>query len=256
MITHLKNLRKNEYFQTVTVILLIVAVVLGFWFGSQTVLNTKITPVLAVVSGSMCIPYDGACEGWRSIDHPFSGTLHKGDLIVIQGVDPKTLNANYSNSDIIVFHRPGNPSELIVHRIAYTEIKTDGKLYFYTKGDGNPPEKWPTPPTMTDPWGAVSEDAIEGKVIMRIPWIGYIAISMRNIVGTNNNFIVPIVILLLVLLIIIEFNIPLLRRKQPPTQHRTDSEGYTISDVYQVRSPTNAFDVWVAPKQISFTESC
>jgi len=36
---------------------------------------------------------------------------------------------------------------------------------------------------------------------------------------------------------------------------KTDSEGYAISDVYQVRSSANAFAVWVAPKQISSTES-
>lgn len=80
LIARLKKLRKNQYFQAVSVILLIVAVVLGFWFGSQIILNTKITPALAVVSGSMCIPYDGVCDGWT---HPFDRTLHIGDLIII-----------------------------------------------------------------------------------------------------------------------------------------------------------------------------
>lgn len=116
-----------------------------------------------------------------------------------------------------MFHRSDNPNELIVHRIAYTEIRADGKLYFYTKGDGNPPEKWPAPVTGTDYWGAVSEDAIEGKVIMRIPWIGWIPKVMHDELGSNNN-IAPIVIILIVLLIIIEFIIPPLRRKQLPAQ--------------------------------------
>jgi len=52
----IKKLWKNEYFQTAVVVALIVAVIFGFWFGSQLVLNTKIPPALAVISGSMCIP--------------------------------------------------------------------------------------------------------------------------------------------------------------------------------------------------------
>jgi hypothetical protein len=226
-----KRLWKNEYVQTVIVVVLIIAVVFGFWFGSQIALNTKIPPALAVVSGSMCIPYDGACEGWLSINHPFERTLHKGDIIIIQGVEPKSLNANYPNSDIIVFHRPDNPSELIVHRIV-TTATMDNKLYFFTKGDGNsPPDTWPIFPQLyeRDPWysgnasipqGAVSQDLVIGKVVMRIPWIGHIAIFMHDALGVNNSYIaIPIVVLLIILLIILEFVIPLLKRK-PTVQQR------------------------------------
>ena len=108
--TKASNPLKNETVQTIVVISLILLVVFGFWYGSQLILNTKIPPALAVVSGSMCIPYDGACDGWT---HPFTKTLHIGDIIIIQGVNPKDLNTNYPNSDTIVFHRPDNPDELV-----------------------------------------------------------------------------------------------------------------------------------------------
>jgi hypothetical protein len=108
-------------------------------------LNTAY-PVLAVKSGSMCIPQDGACDGWS---HPFSRTLHKGDLIIIQGVAPADLNANYPDSDIIVYHNPSNPDELIVHRIV-AKIEINGTLYFSTEGDGNGIKKWPDKPDMID----------------------------------------------------------------------------------------------------------
>jgi hypothetical protein len=212
-------------------VILIIIVIFGLWYGSQAVLNTKIPPVLAVISGSMCIPYDGACDGWT---HPFDRTLHVGDLIIIQGVDPKTLNTDYPyNSDIIVFHRPDNPDELIVHRIVATTT-IDGKLYFFTKGDGNsPPDTWPTVPEpyQYDPWysnnasipqGAVSEDLVVGKVIMRIPWIGHIAIFMHDILGVNNKFLaLPVIVILIVLLLAIELLEPLLRRKPSAVQHKT-----------------------------------
>ena len=185
-----------------------VLIVFGFWYGSQLVLNTPY-PVLAVVSGSMCVPYDGACDGWS---HSFERTLHIGDLIIVQGVNPAELRDNYPNSDIIVFHRPGDPSELIVHRIVAIE-NVDGKLYFRTKGDGNRPT-WPSIPSeeQYDPWregdiAGVSESNIVGRVIMRIPLFGNIVLFMRNTSG------IAIVVILAFILIILEFILPIFRKK-------------------------------------------
>ena len=215
-----KKIWKNENFQTIVVIGITIVVVFGFWFGSQYILNTEIPPALAVISGSMCVPQDGGCNGWT---HPFDRTLHIGDIIVIQGVDPAELKADYPNSDIIVFHRPGNPSELIVHRIVMKE-EINGELFFYTKGDGNnPPDTWPAipEPYQYDPWynyntsipqGAVSQDMIVGKVIMRIPWIGHISIFMHDVLGVDNSFLGRAVILILIaILVIVEFILPAIR---------------------------------------------
>jgi signal peptidase I len=208
---NLKKLWKNEYIQTAVVIGVIALIVFGFWFGSQLVLNTQY-PALAVVSGSMCVPYDGACDGWS---HPFERTLHIGDLIIVQGVNPADLSADYPNSDIIVFQKPTDPSELIVHRIVAKEV-TDGTLYFYTKGDGNPTHRWPDPVQTSeyDPWGKIPADKVVGKVVMRIPWLGFLVLFMRNSIG------LPIVVALIIILVIIEFVIPLTRRKKPPEQQK------------------------------------
>jgi signal peptidase I len=210
----LKRLWKNEYFQTVVVIGLIVLTVLGFWYGSQLVLNTQY-PVLAVVTGSMCVPFDGGCDG---VSHPFDRTLHVGDLIIVQGVNPADLSDDYPDSDIIVFHKPGNPDELIVHRIvAINEV--GGVLYFRTKGDGNGVNTWPDIPQTNeyDPWQepgnsfpGVSEDNVAGRVIMRVPYIGHVVLFMRNSVG------LIIVVALVILLIIAEFLVPLLRGRARP----------------------------------------
>jgi len=206
LIAPLKRLWKNEYFQTVVVIGLIVLLVFGFWYGSQLALGTSY-PALAVVTGSMCIPYDGGCDGLSDI---FERTLHVGDLKIVKGVNPDELNSDYPNSDIIVFHRPNNPDELIVHRIASKEV-VDGATFFYTKGDGNPTHKWPNPISSTeyDPWGEVSANQVVGKVIMRIPYLGHVVLFMRNSLG------LPLVIALIILLVIIEFILPLFRRKKP-----------------------------------------
>jgi signal peptidase I len=211
---NLRKIWKNDYFQTAVIIGLIIAIVLGFYYGSQLVLNTPY-PTLTVESGSMCIPYDSLCNGWT---HPFDQTLHVGDILIIQGVNPKDLNTNYPNSDIIVFHEPGTPDKLIVHRIV-AEQEIDGKLYFQTKGDGNG-LRWPNVPPVSeyDPWNngqGVSQDLVVGKVVARIPWVGHVTLFMQK-----NPIGLPIVIVLIVVLVILEFIIPIVRAKKPPVQQK------------------------------------
>jgi signal peptidase I len=223
MAATLKKLWKNEYIQTAIIIGLIALVVAGFWFGSQFVLNTPY-PMLAVESGSMCIPYGMACRGWTSLDHAFARTLHTGDLIIIQGVNPADLNADYPSSDIIIFHQPTDPERLIVHRII-SEQEINGTWYFRTKGDGNG-NKWPdTPEYGSDTWAGypygVPQDLVLGKVIMRIPWLGHVALFMRG------SFGMPLVILVILLVIFIEFILPLLQRK---TRSNDGSETQTAKN--------------------------
>ena len=227
MTATIKRLWKNEYVQTATTISLIVLVFFGFWYGSTLALNTQ-NPVVVVPSGSMCIPYDGPCE-YHLWDHPFARTLHVGDLLILQGVNTRELNTDYPNSDIIVFINPNNPEELIVHRIVAAE-EINGVLYFWTKGDGNPGTtgtRWPGIPSRSDydPWtnnGKVSEDAVIGKVVMRIPWIGNIVLYMRTPSG------LVLVAVLIALLLIIEFVIPVLRKRQTATSLHTSPWGSTI----------------------------
>jgi signal peptidase I len=175
---------------------------------------------LTVESGSMSIPYDGADNFWLSIEHPFDRTLSIGDIIVLQGVNPANLNANYPNSDIIVYHNPADLSTLIVHRIV-SKQEINGTWYFQTKGDGNG-QPWPAVPSPDEYDGhsiwtsaqysnmGVPQNYVVGKVIMRIPWFGWITLFLRE-----NSLGLPIIIALILLLIVIEFIIPLLRPKKP-----------------------------------------
>jgi signal peptidase I len=207
----LKKLWKNENVQTAVMLGLIALAIFGFWYGVEIVLNTQY-PALAVLSGSMCISQDGSCDGWT---HPFARTLHIGDLIILQGVNPADLNANYPYSDIIVYHDPRyptDPNQMIVHRIVAKQ-EINGTLYFQTKGDGNGVE-WPNPvdPSYYDSWNlpnGVPQDQIYGKVVMRIPWIGHVILFLKSM-G------LPIIIALIILLVIVEFIAPLFRGKKAP----------------------------------------
>lgn len=202
----LKKLWKNRYFQTAVIIGLFALALVTLMYGPKVVLNTSY-PLSAVSSGSMCVSYSAACDGWA---HPFDRTLHVGDLIVVQGVDPEDLNADYPDSDIIVFHDPSNPTELIVHRII-SKQEIDGTLYFETKGDGNG-NVWPsTPESGIDYWSGypdgIPEDLVVGNVILRVPWVGHLALFMRNSLG------VPLVVAIILIVVVIEFVLPQFRQK-------------------------------------------
>lgn len=196
---------ENEYVKTAIMVIIIIGAVFGFWYGSQLVLNTQY-PALAVASGSMCKPYRMNCDGWF---HPFSQTLHIGDLIIIQGIDPEEIKAAPEpDGDIIVFHQPSAGGELIVHRAIEKEIRDDGEIYFTTKGDGNAgPDSVPVP-----------GDQVVGKVILRIPWVGHIALFLHNSSG------IFIIIILIVILVIVEFVIPMFSSEKAEVDSGEKSE--------------------------------
>lgn len=215
-----KKFWKNDYIQTAAIIGIIVLIFFGLWFGATLALNNP-NPIVVVPSPSMSIPANGVFDGWS---YPFDRTLQVGDLLILQGVNPKDLNTNYSNSDIIVFHEAADPAKLIVHRIAAAQ-EINGTLYFHTKGDGNPPMKWPNAISpenydgmQIEPQEGVSQDKVIGRVIFRIPWIGNIVLLMQKPEG-----IIAIGIIV-ALLLIIEFVAPILKKKATSTMEPTKSE--------------------------------
>jgi signal peptidase I len=218
----LHRLKLTGNTKTILVFVLVIVAVVGGYFGLMVGLNTSV-PLRVVESGSMCIPYDGACDGWLSLSHPFNATLHKGDIIFVQGVNPKELKTTYPNSDIIVYKKPNDPTAIpIVHRIV-TSYEANGTLFFQTKGDGNGtpypavvnPIQYDSNSNIIEPDGqGVPANFVEGKVIMRIPYIGWITLILHG-----NSLVSPLIIVILILLVVLEFIMPLLKgRKKPEMQ--------------------------------------
>lgn len=177
--------RANEYVKSLVFVVIILGSILAFWFGLRTALATNY-PLLAVASGSM-VP-----------------TLNVGDLIVVQGgLTVNDVKAEYEVGDIIVFRKPENPDELIVHR-AVEKVNSSSSLYIRTKGDHN---------TSTDPW-RIYDSHLVGKVVGALPYVGHIPLFVHTQQGTL------IIVILIAVLIIFEFALPFIKnqRKLEPSE--------------------------------------
>jgi signal peptidase I len=168
---------KNEKVQTAIMLAATVVGFVIFWYGLIAVFRTE-HPLMAVATGSM------------------RPTLEVGDLIIVQG----GLNGNEIYAapkdgdppgDVIVFpgERVGRPGELIVHRAVEKTSDTNGLWHFKTQGDNN---------TRADP-GDVVETEIVGKLVGKVPWLGWPNLFLQTFHGK------VLIIVLLGVLIVIEF---------------------------------------------------
>ena len=148
----MKN-EKSSILKNALIWLIIIGITLSIPQILKVTLQTEY-PLEVVVSGSM-IP-----------------TLQVGDLIIVKGVtDGRDVYVG-PDGDIIVFHRPGNPDELIAHR-AVEKLLRGGTYYFRTKGDNN---------ISIDGW-IISEYDIVGKVVGRVPYVGYVLMFLSKPIG-------------------------------------------------------------------------
>jgi flagellar basal body-associated protein FliL len=227
----LKKSIKNHGKKILKVLILLTVIAIGFlifWFASTVILNTEY-PIVPVSSSNMCV-FQLNCDG---LEHPFERTLNVGDLVMVQGVNAVSVGVAYPNSDILVFHSPKQNSyqedELVITRVIAKEER-NGITYFRTKGDGQGFHKWPEIPNASecDIWydyrenytlnRMISEKLLVGKVVFRIPWVGYIALFMQNFSG------ILIIVVLILIILIVQFVVPIFTSKKAETEPKKSVE--------------------------------
>ncbi len=184
----LPEIFKQDYVQSIIMIIVVIFGVLVFWYGLKLAYNIE-NPMLAVASGSM-----------RPV-------LDIGDLILVEGIrnisDIHAAPADAQDpGDIVVYQ---GTRELIVHRaINKTYNEEDETWSFTTKGDNN---------STPDP-RKVTEDKIVGKYTgFKIPWLGNIALWFADF-----EVKVAFVALWIILLFVIEV-VPLLKKGRQSDNH-------------------------------------
>ncbi len=130
-----------------------IVLALGINQGLALALSTDM-PIVAVESNSM-VP-----------------AFHKGDMLVLQGAPQEQL----SMGDVIVFDQPSGGTP-IVHRVV--AINSDGT--FQTKGDANSGQ--------LSYEKSISYSQVHGRVVMIMPYLGWIKIGMTQYLMPNMLWI-------------------------------------------------------------------
>ena len=112
-------------------------------------------------------------------------TINVLDVVVTKRVDEPT---DLEKGDIITFNSTDYrySGVLVTHRIVDIEKTTSGEYLFTTKGDNN----------NTQDSSRISFDEIYGRVLFRIPKIGYIQYYLSSILGWVAIIIVPAVMII------------------------------------------------------------
>jgi len=213
-----KNLRKNGIFATL--LLLLVILIANFAIqGALTLILKTDRPLHTPISGSM------------------EPTLNIGDLLIVQGgVTGESVYAHSGDGDIIIYHDPRDYNGIpIVHR-AVDKYEVDSVWYIVTKGDNNP---------TVDDWrwygfpvgGNYSvaghpESYIVGKVIFKIPYLGYILRAFDETAINLGAFVISLrqllIVILLVALVYLELANPEEKPKKPKETEKQENHEKTV----------------------------
>jgi signal peptidase len=178
-----KKRAKSDVRGYVYFIIALVVIVAGYTIITRTVSGTDL-PFAVVSSGSM------------------EPNIPTGSLIFIQKVNPADIVAGPPLiGDVVVYKLPDttitnyliadkyDPAP-ISHRVI-SKTLINGTYYFVTKGDAN------SFPDNTYPNGLVPQDAIIGKIVWHVPYLGY------PFLWIQNPFVLVTVVIILIIIIII-----------------------------------------------------
>lgn len=112
-------------------------------------------------------------------------TINVNDGIIVKRVDNKDIGVG----DIITFTSSDDRYSglTITHRVVNKERVADGKYLYITKGDNN---------IVVDP-GTINLENIYGKVLFKIPKIGYVQKFVSSPLGFVLSIVIPIIIVIL-----------------------------------------------------------
>jgi signal peptidase I len=133
-----------------------------------------------------------------------------GGVVVTERVPTSELQVR----DVVVFHRPDHPEELVVHRIIALTPDSTGTIV-QTQGDAN---------DAPDPWRVSLRGTTAYRVVFSVPLIGYAAVWAHGPAGREALMIVGS------LLILGAAAGSLIRLRRSTGGARRDADGLTPDD--------------------------
>ena len=158
---------------SVIILLLVLITYLVIYFGDQ---------FLGIKNGKYRMPMFGA---YVIVSPSMVPTINVNDGIVVQRVDKEV---NLKVGDVITFESNDISYDglTVTHRIVGKQLVQTGEYVYRTKGDNNVKEYS----------SLVKFPDIYGKVVMKIPMIGYIYNFLTTPVGFIISIIIPITIII------------------------------------------------------------
>ncbi|MFW5865707.1 MAG: signal peptidase I [Nanoarchaeota archaeon] len=105
---------------------------------------------------------------------PFDDGFNKGDVIVLKGKDPSSIEVG----DVLIFEAKAESSYPIIHRVVGTHTINKSQV-FETKGDHNPTQ---INNSRVNEY-SISEDDVIGVGMVRIPYVGYLKIGFVKLIS-------------------------------------------------------------------------
>lgn len=166
--------------------------------------------VVLIAAGSAAAVLSGRYQARPVLSGSMRPGLPIGGVVVTKRVPVSSLQVR----DVIVFHRPDNPEELVVHRIIALH-HVGGSTVIRTKGDDNP---------VRDPWKVTLRGSTAYRAEFSVPLVGYAAIWWHQPLTRTVALGLAALCALAALLILLIST--MLRRRAPavdPPEHPSES---------------------------------
>jgi signal peptidase I len=141
--------------------------------------------LLAAVLGLAALAAAAVISGHYQVRPVLSGSmvplLPVGGVVVTERVPIASLRVG----DVVVFHRPDRPAELVVHRIVALTPGVAGPVV-RTKGDAN---------EVPDPWQISLRGTTAYRASFSMPVLGYVAVWVHGPAGRQTFLVLGLLLL-------------------------------------------------------------
>jgi signal peptidase len=135
---------------------------------------------VVAVALAIAVPVVLGYKSFTDMSGSMEPAIHTGDVVVTRTIHPVEARAG----DIVTFRDPADGHRLITHRLRSIQVSA-GKVNAVTKGDANNAvERW-----------AVPQGARIGRVVLRLPRVGYVLAVARGPFGKLLLIVVPALLL-------------------------------------------------------------
>jgi signal peptidase I len=142
--------------------------------------------LIALVIGLVGLGAAEVLSGRYQVRPVLSGSMRPGlpvgGVVITKRVPISSLHVR----DVVVFHRPDRPQELVVHRIVSLTLGADG-MVVQTQGDAN---------NAPDPWKVTLRGGTAYRAAYSLPLVGYAAVWIHNPTGRRTLLVLGILLLL------------------------------------------------------------